>query len=283
MEPMRIVVAADEEYFNQLMVFANSLREHTKGPIELTLLCCDLPEALKHRFLRFTKKRRLSARIYEVSGEKTAGFKLMEHLTQATYYRFEIPRIFAGGRVLWADIDTVVLNDLRPFYEQELNGALVAAAPGNNMEKHLRRLGLDESCAYYFNAGVILFDLDRIREVYPDPDHLYKLYRQNEEKIWLLDQDILNIAYAHRIKPDAGRIYNRMVVFTQPLTPAETRKLEREAALVHYIRNVKPWRPGYPGAAAAIYRKAMAKVFPVKTALLVLTECVRKITKKEAV
>lgn len=156
MEPMRIVVAADERYFDQLMVFACSLREHTKGPIELTLLCCDLPETLKRRFLRFTKKRRLSARICEVSGEKTAGFKLMEHLTQATYYRFEIPRIFAGGRVLWADIDTVVLNDLRPFYEQELNGALVAAAPGNNMKKHLRRLGLDESCTYYFNAGGIL-------------------------------------------------------------------------------------------------------------------------------
>lgn len=281
MELMRIVVATDEKYFNQLMVFTHSLREHTKGPIELTLLCCDLPARLKRRFLRFTKKLHLAARICEVSSESAEGFKLMEHLTQATYYRFEIPRIFTGGRVLWMDIDTVVLNDLRPFYEQELNGALVAAAPGNNIEKHLRRLGLDESCTYYFNAGVILFDLDRIREAYPDPDHLYKLYQQNEEKVWLLDQDVLNIAYAHRIKPDTRRIYNRMVVFTEPLTPDETQEVEREAALVHYIRNVKPWQPGYPGAAAALYRRAMFKVFPARTTMLYIREFVQKITGAE--
>lgn len=277
---MRIVVATDEKYFDQLMVFTHSLREHTKGPIELTLLCCGLPARLKRRFLCFTKKLHLSARICEVNRERTEGFKLMEHLTQTTYYRFEIPNLFAEGRVLWVDIDTVVLKDLRPFYEQDLSGALVAAAPGNNMEKHLRRLGLDESCTYYFNAGVILFDLDRIQEAYPDPDHLYKLYRQNEEKVWLLDQDVLNIAYAHRIKPDTERDYNHMVVFTQPLTPDETRKVEREAALVHYIRNVKPWKPGYPGAAAAIYRRAMAKVYPFKTVQLILLEFVRKIAGK---
>lgn len=281
MEPMRIVVATDEKYFDQLMVFTHSLREYTKGPIELTLLCCDLPARLKRRFFCFTKKLHLATRIYEVSSEKTEGFKLMEHLTQTTYYRFEIPKIFKGGRVLWLDIDTVVLKNLRPFYEQELNGALVAAAPGNNREKHLRRLGLDESCIY-FNAGVILFDLDRIREVYPNPDHLYKLYRENEQKIWLLDQDVLNIAYAHRVNPDTGRVYNRMVVFTQPLTPDETRELEQEAALVHYIRNIKPWKPGYPGAAAALYRRAMFKVFPVKTALLILLEFFWKITGKGA-
>lgn len=281
MECIRIVVAADKNYFPQLMIFTHSLREHTTGPIELTLLCYDLPERLRRRFLRFSKKLHLSAHVCEVNGEKTAGFKLMEHLTQAVYFRFEIPRLFEGGRVLWLDIDTVVLKDLRPFYEQELNGALVAAAPGNNGEKHLRRLGLDESCTY-FNAGVILFNLDRIREVYPDPDHLYQLYHEHEEKVWLLDQDVLNIAYAHCVKPDTGRIYNRMVLFTQPLTPGERRKLEREAALIHYIRNVKPWKPGYPGDAAVTYRKAMAKVYPVKTILLVFLEFAWKIAGKEA-
>ena len=132
MERMRIVVAADKNYFPQLMIFTHSLREHITGPIELTLLCYDLPARLRRRFLRFSKKLRLSARVCEVNGEKTAGFKLMEHLTQAVYFRFEIPRLFEGGRVLWLDIDTVVLKDLCPFYEQELNGALVAAAPGNS-------------------------------------------------------------------------------------------------------------------------------------------------------
>lgn len=280
MECIRIVVGSDENYFPQLLIFTHSLRGHTTGPIELTLLSYDLPERLKRRFLRFAEKRRLSVRICEVEREKMEGFKLMEHLTPATYSRFQIPSIFAGGRVLWIDTDSVVLKDLRPFYLQELGGMLVAAAPGNNREKHLRRLGLDETCIY-FNAGVVLFDLDRIREEYPDPEHLYKLYRENEQKIWLLDQDVLNIAYAHSVKPDFGRVYNRMVVFTQPLTPEETREVEHEAALVHYIRNVKPWQTGYPGSAAAIYRRAMFKVFPVKTALLILLEFLLKITGKE--
>lgn len=279
MECIRIVVASDINYFPQLMVFTRSLREHTTGPIELTLLCYGLPAKLKRRFLRFTKKLRLSVRICEVDREKTEGFKLMEHLTQMTYSRFEIPNLFAGGRVLWVDIDTVVLKDLRPFCVQDLEGALVAAAPGNNREKHLRRLELDETCIY-FNAGVVLFDLDRIRQAYPDPEHLYKLYRENEQKIWLLDQDVLNIAYAHSVKPDTGRVYNRMVVFTQPQTPDEMRELEQQAALVHYIRAVKPWNPGYPGAAAALYRRAMAKVFPVRTAMLVVRDFVRKIAGK---
>ena len=280
MECIKIVVASDVNYFPQLMVFTHSLREHTTGPIELTLLCYGLPTKLKRRFLRFTKKIHITVHICEVNGEKTEGFKLMEHLTQTTYSRFEIPNLFAGGRVLWLDIDTVVLKDLRPFYEQELNDALVAAAPGNNVAKHLSRLGLNGGCTY-FNAGVVLYDLDRIREAYPDPDHLYEIYRENEERIWLLDQDVLNLAYAHRVKLDTGRVYNRMVVFTQPLTRDEMKELEQEAALVHYIRAVKPWNPGYPGAAAAIYRRAMAKVFPVRAAMLIVQEFVRKMTGKE--
>ena len=280
MECIKIVVASDVNYFPQLMVFTHSLRGHTTGPIELTLLCYDFPAKLKRRFLRFAKKIRLSVRICEVSKAKTEGFKLMEHLTQTTYCRFELPKLFAGGRVLWLDIDTVVLKDLRPFYEAEMGDAFVAAAPGSNMERHLSRLDLNEGCIY-FNAGVVLFDLDRIREAYPNPDHLYEIYRENEERIWLLDQDVLNLAYAHRVKPDTDRVYNRMVVFTQPLTPDERRQLDREAALVHYIRSVKPWNPGYPGAAAAIYRRAMARVFPVKTAKLIVQEFIRKIAEKE--
>ena len=155
------------------------------------------------------------------------------------------------------DIDTVVLDSLEEFYDSDFDGNYVTACPGNNEKKHLERLGLDtDGC--YFNAGVILFNLKKIREDF-SADFLFETYEKNEEKIWFSDQDVMNIVFAGKIKRIDDRKYNYIVMSEQNISLKQYNKIKNNIAVIHYVRHIKPWQIYFSGKVRYIYLKAMMK------------------------
>lgn len=133
------------------------------------------------------------------------------HFSVATFYRLSIGDLLPNHkRALYIDCDTIVLDDLAKLFDLRLaEGQVVAAAPDlimksfvNNGVPAMREaggavsklylseyVGLGDSFGDYFQAGVILFDLEKYRRLDIAGRAIDDLVRK---KYWFLDQDILN-------------------------------------------------------------------------------------------
>lgn len=84
------------------------------------------------------------------------------------WYRILLPELLESvDRVLYLDADTLVLQDLRALWSLDLDHSLLAAvaqpAEPQHSQAALSRLGLPAD-ADYFNSGVLLMNLRRMRE-----------------------------------------------------------------------------------------------------------------------
>lgn len=131
-----------------------------------------------------------------------------QHLSVETYYRLIIPEIMPNyHKILYLDCDMVADHDVAELYDFDLNGAVIGAAKDidvagqlnlnqNNWQTYATEiLGLD-SPYDYFQAGVLILDLDGLRRTMSSEDmiqmaltHSYRCH----------DQDILNIVCKNKV------------------------------------------------------------------------------------
>jgi lipopolysaccharide biosynthesis glycosyltransferase len=126
----------------------------------------------------------------ELAGLPVAGFTL-----KATWYRALVADLLpALERILFLDADLLALDDLGPLWDTELGGRHLAAVTNVFQADHLHRpaeLGIDRP-QRYFNAGVMLLDLDALRR-----DECARAMRDfgvaHADDLMFRDQDALNV------------------------------------------------------------------------------------------
>lgn len=140
------------------------------------------------------------------------------HFTTPTFYRLSLCRLLPRySRVVYLDCDTIVLGDLWELWRVDLGGAAAAAVPDLIMKcmvKHdvvstensgglpageylRRKVFAGGSVDGYFQAGVMLFDLERLKEL----DLEARAERDLASEVyWFVDQDVLNKHLAGRVK-----------------------------------------------------------------------------------
>lgn len=276
---MNIFVATNDAYYPRLKVFSNTLRKHESNVL-LTILFSDLSLKNRRDFEKLSKKIGLDHRFVPVDEKRSGTYKLIHQITTETYYRFLLLDIYPQEeRAMWMDIDTIVIGELSPFYYDDFEGNYVIACPGNNERSHLDRLGLDpQGC--YFNAGVVIFNLDKIRRDF-EKDFLYEAYEKNESRIRFSDQDVLNIVFAGKIKREPARKINYIVISGQKHTFRELRDIERNHSVIHYIRHIKPFQKYYQGKIRLLYLKEMFSVYPFQTLYLLIAGELYKLKKNK--
>lgn len=266
---MNIFVATNNTYFRQLMVFMSSIAKHKSEDINLTVLYSDLESKNISKVNSFAKKVGLTIRFYLVNDNRSSQYNLIHQITKETYYRFLLLDIYpCEERALWMDIDTVVLKDLSYFYHTDFGDTYIIGTQGNNSEKHLERLGLNKN-GTYINAGVILFNLKLIRDNF-SKDFLYTCYEQNASKIRFSDQDVINIAFADRIRNMPDRRYNYIIMSGEETGKERLKFIKQNCAIVHYIRHIKPWQHYYQGSIRYIYLREMFRIYPFRSIFLMV-------------
>lgn len=259
---MQIFVATNDAYYPRLKVFAYTLAKHNSGA-HLSILHADLSDKNRTDFAKFAGKLNLHYRFIPVEDRRSGAYKLIHQITVETYYRFLLLDIYpTEPRAMWMDIDAIVTGDLSQYYYEDFEDNYVMACPGNNVAKHLKRLELRED-GCYFNAGMIIFNLEKIRQDFPC-DFLYTAYEQNESRILFSDQDVLNIVFADKVKAEPNRRFNYIITSGTKLSIKEVNRIAKENAVVHYIRHIKPWQVCYQGNARFLYLREMAAVYPFR-------------------
>jgi len=140
---------------------------------------------------------------HEIEDERVAGLPTMEHAPESLWYRVFLPELLPSlDRVLYLDLDVIVLDALEPLWHTELGEHYVAAVTNVFMEGHERRgamLGL-ESDEVYFNSGVLLMNLEAWRQ-----DRctvaILEYAREHADRLGWADQDALNVLLGHRRLP----------------------------------------------------------------------------------
>ena len=130
-----------------------------------------------------------------LDGLPTAGFT-----GKGSWYRVFLPRLLPDvDRLLYLDVDLLVLDSVAPLFEVDLAGTYVGAVKNvweHDQTKRLRALGVHDPTRY-FNAGVLAMDLRTMREDCV-LEQLIDFGMRRADDLVLPDQDSLNVVLADR-------------------------------------------------------------------------------------
>lgn len=140
-----------------------------------------------------------------------------------TYARLALPFVLEEEKVLYLDVDTLVRDDISDFYNMDISNYYAAGVTEPKKSKPGQP---------YFNAGVLLMNLRKIRE---DKVHIEWLrLAQSSRKFTAHDQDIINeICCTNILKVDPT--YNSCPFTAEVDNPK----------IVHGTRPTKPWNPSF--------------------------------------
>jgi lipopolysaccharide biosynthesis glycosyltransferase len=146
-------------------------------------------------------------------------------------------------RVLYLDVDIIVNGDLRPLWNTNLGNKVCAAVidPGVDGTDFAAQWSLS-SPGQYFNAGMMLIDLDRLRSK-PYLQHAIAILGDPTKHCEYADQDALNIALWNEWLPvDPGYNFQRKFLYDQFAAWKSLNPERREPVIIHYTERYKPWQ-----------------------------------------
>ena len=204
-----------------------------------------------------------------MQGIDLSVFYVRSHFSLPTYYRLFIPEIFRKyDRVLYLDCDMIVLDDVAKLFGLDMQGKMLAAVKDVGIQKKL--LFNDKNFIHYLKdvlklrtpsdylqAGVIVFDIKRLRQF----DFMNKcLETLKEIKTPLyVDQDIINSVSEGNVhfigqewnfqRQAVTDVFNEKEI-SQSLPPDIFEEFTEALAhpkIIHYAGEEKPWKyPRHP-------------------------------------
>ncbi len=167
--------------------------------------------------IRFYNVRELAADTFRQAEEIFREAMEDARYTEAMFYRLVAPQVLASDikRCIYLDADTIVHMDIKKLWQEPINACGMAAVRERTLLNHYRAksVGKTKEAVYErmgeagvtlancFNSGVLLMDLDRLRErgdiLLPGLRFLAQF--PGESKFY--DQDILNYYFAKDLTP----------------------------------------------------------------------------------
>lgn len=125
--------------------------------------------------------------------------KELEHITMEAYFRYALPELLKNEkRTIYTDVDILCIGNIRPLWEIDLKGNVIAAvSEGEDGVFKKKLLGLDGD-APYFNSGVLVMDLETMRSESSAAVLMDNTIKYAKIIAWP-DQDIINITFRNRI------------------------------------------------------------------------------------
>ncbi len=265
-EAITVILSGNDYYSPYIAVMVESILENSnnKRKYDIYILTSDISEENKKRIHAIVKdKDNFSLNFVDVLHfVKEKSFFVDQHISVETYYRLYILDLFKStSKVLYLDSDMVVNEDIAYLYDTNIEGYYLAAVKDIDIAGNSKRdkgileyLSEEVGCkkeGSYFQAGVILFNLDFIRKKYKTED-LVELALQKKWRYH--DQDVLNYAFKEKVyyisqswnvlmNWQNGTYESRMnfIKYAPYVLYSEYMKARVKPKIVHYAGYQKPW------------------------------------------
>ncbi len=251
-----IVLACDEGYAMPLATTLRSLAESNRAhwPLDVHVLTDGFSERAREQVLRSQPAGAMHIRWIPVDLQGFAQFGLLDHVSRMTYARLQIPQVFGEdvAKVLYLDADILVLGDLEPLWQVELDGAPIGAVLDHHVDadlksgRHHQTRGVPR-VPNYFNAGVLLLDLAACRR-HRVAERAVDYLRFHAASPYA-DQDALNVA-CDGVWKQLDRAWNFQ---DHHCTRIGRQAASQRPAIVHFITSSKPWKPSSSSVNAGFY------------------------------
>ena len=159
--------------------------------------------------------------------------------SKEVYFRLFAPYLLPDiDIVLYLDGDTIVNDDLCELFSVDISGYAFAAVENDEQIQHIKRLATP--LEKYYNAGVILMNLSKMRSLFPYNQY-EKMIKDQTPNYYFQDQDFLNIVFRNLIYT-LPRKYNYMINL---LERKNTYTKIKNYAICHFVLQ-KPWDNEFP-------------------------------------
>lgn len=183
----------------------------------------------------------------EISDADVPAMADREHFSRAILFRLGLEKHAPVdcGRMLYLDADVIVAADVRVLWNTDLGGAPLGAVIDCFVDANAfaARWGLPAEAPTYFNSGILLIDLERVRA-----ERLFAkaidFTLAHIDEIYLADQDALNfVCWGRWARLDNVWNAQRHMVIPSLIaqTPRERQLLGRKPAIIHFTGPEKPW------------------------------------------
>lgn len=197
---LNVVYITDENYAMPTCVTIASLMQNTKrDKLCIYILANGISDLSKKRFGELPCAN-VKIEVVNVHREGYASLSKNiltpdVYVTESALFKFDIPNILCKlDRVLYMDGDTIIQKDVTPLFDCDISDCFLAAVDEMGDSKNSRgnsclaeRLGID--APYYFNSGVILFNLEKMRK---ESFHEKLMEYRTHQKNYFMDQDAFN-------------------------------------------------------------------------------------------
>ena len=237
-----IFFAVDNGYIPFLAVALQSLTEHAseKYYYLIKVLYTDISEENQEKIKKYNKENVNIEFVdlnYYIDKVKDKLYT-RDYYSKTTYFRLFIPDLYPQyNKVLYLDSDITILTDVAELYNVNMKDNLIAAAPDDVIQNipvfqdYVEKVVGVSDYRHYFNAGIIVMNLEEMRRAKFQEKFLYLLGTIKFSVAQ--DQDYLNRLCKGRVKL-VDNTWNRMPI------GGDTIKRE-ELHLIHYNLAFKPW------------------------------------------
>lgn len=241
---MNVIASANSKYMRYLYVMLLSLFENNKEEtVTVFVMQRDFTDEDKESILRLGTKFGQKVEFLFVDQSKFLGLPTDSKFSLETYFRLMMSELLPAqiDKILYLDVDIIVRGSLREFYATDIFGHLAAVCRDMDhpvLEEKKRELFHRVGDMRYFNAGVMLWNVSRLKKEY-SLARFMEAAKELEFQLQYADQEILNYLLYDKVLYRETHQYNYIV-------RGEVRESDlsgADAAILHYA-GCNPWQNG---------------------------------------
>jgi lipopolysaccharide biosynthesis glycosyltransferase len=247
------------DFYRNVYVTLLSCFENTRESLRVHLVTGEPDAPWMRHFHELCERYRHDLRVYAAPPIPRDILDLFPNhvvggYTEASLYRLYLHEFIPADRLLYLDCDLVFERDIADLHGQDTGGACLAAVhdPARVWSLHkksyyLKKMGILEE--KYFNSGVLVLNLKKIREKSQSGNIFWKYYHTLRAELPKLpfvvyDQDLLNALFSRHTEElvllDPSFNYE-VCLFDRRFLPPE----KLRGKILHFAA-LKPWAKFFP-------------------------------------
>ena len=282
---MNILYTCDDNYVWLMGISVISLFENNRNIDELNiyLLGDKISDKNKHILWTIAECYKRKVTIIDVPKIKIPKSVVSSRWPMSAFTRLYSGQLLPGEikKILYLDCDTIVTGSILELEELDVSDYVVYGVKDCISGLYKQNIGLQPK-AQYINAGVLLFNLEKLRKV-DIKETIDQYMLKYEHLINYADQDILNGIFRDKIgiidlkynvmTIDIAHTYKEIKVLRRPTnyyTEKEFENAVNNPIIIHYTTNmliVRPWFENANHPFTDEFRKYM-KLSPWKKVIL---------------
>lgn len=160
-----------------------------------------------------------------------------------TLYRLKGASIFNFDKIIYLDCDVIIRSSLKKLWNEDIENYYAGAVGDITQSAHLTRLKIEENeNNFYFNAGVMVFNLKKIREDRLE-EKMFNYLSKNFQELVFNDQDVLNYTMQGTVKRLDEKF--NFIPYTGYQNKNKHEKNYIKDVVVAHHAGIKPWEPSF--------------------------------------